>query len=564
MKKLETPVKPAALKKTIKEFFDVEQHLPKSYTSSWDSDIPVWRDLEGHPLQGVTPPSSCEWPDLFGHLRPSDNRVPWHTLRNLSRRVTSELGFPDWWKLRSKHGPGAVSESGWDSKYEFPNWPRKLGLWFPYDWFASGDLSGPPECAPSEYEPPSRLIAVPKSQKGPRLICAEPISHQWMQQSIWQWLRERIPMTQLGLSVAFEDQEASRDLALRASMDGSFATLDLSSASDRLCTRLVEYIFQGSDLLNGLHACRTRVVKQTVDMDFPKIHVLRKFATMGSALTFPIQSIVFTVLSVWALRLAEKRENDWNAKRLREDFSRVRVFGDDIIVPKHAYGLTKLVLHECGLLVNSQKSFGGVSFRESCGMDAFRGVDVTPARVHKVPYGASASSAAALIEYTNNLYKKGMWHASDSVLGLLPQTLKKGLVVGGPEEGGLGLFSFTGTDLNTKRKYWDKDLQREYCLRIAFFTRTTSNRGRGTSSLIQFFHEEPAGVRSILAGGSRRDSPVRDSLLLRDRRDPTGLRGSHTRFLPSTGLVRLDGMGEWRAGSSASQPIRVKKVRVYF
>lgn len=565
LKKLETPVKPTALKKTIKEFFDVEEHLPKSHFSSWDSDTPTWEASDDHPLAGRGNKGSPGSPDLLGDTSQCGNRVPWNTLRKLSRRVTSELGSPNWWDLRSKHGPGAVSESGWESKFEFPNWPRKLGLWFPYDWFATGDLSGPPEDYPSEYEPPSRLIAVPKTQKGPRLICAEPIAHQWMQQSIWGWLRERVPKTLLGLSVSFEDQEASRSLALQASLSGSHATLDLSAASDRLSTRLVEWIFQGSDILEGMHACRTRVVKQTVHEDFPKVHVLRKFATMGSALTFPIQSLVFTVLCVWALRLAERRENDWNGRRLREDFSRVRVFGDDLIVPKHSYGLTKLVLHECGLLVNSQKSFGGVSFRESCGMDAFRGVDVTPARVHKVPYGASAMSAAALIEYTNNLYKKGMWHASNSVLGLLPRAVRNGLAVGGPDMGGLGLFSYSGHNLNTFRKRWDHDLQREYCVRVAFVTRPAHNRGQGKSSLLQFFNEEPASRSSISGTSLRLVRPMSGSTSfvsggVSSPRAQMQSASSHHKWT----IVRLDGMiANWKAGSRASQPVRMQKVRVY-
>lgn len=496
LKKLELPVQAPALKKTIQEFFNVEANLPKSYASTWDCEAPSWRERHGHPLWGLRAEPSSEWPDLFGHCRSSRFDPPWDTLRLLCRRVISELGQPVYDELRPKHGPGAVSETGWVSKYEFPTWPRKLGLWFPYDWFGAGDLLQLTE-PPSEREPPSRLCAVPKTQKGPRLICSEPIAHQWMQQSIWRWMRRRIPYTTLGRCIDFESQAKSQSMALLASHDSSMATLDLSSASDRLSTRLVEYIFQGSELLDIFHACRSRAMEQTLDSKFPKLTLLRKFATMGSALTFPVQSIVFSILSVWALRLYEGRENNW--VDWKADFDRVRVFGDDIIVPTYAYGITKFVLHECGLRVNLSKSFKGTSFRESCGMDAFKGVDVTPPR-HAVPYSGNATSTAALIMYTNNLFLKGFWQTSDKLLRFIPNELRKILIVNGPKDGILGLVSFVGSDLHLRKKKWDRDLQRDYVDRLGFTAKVCHTPGRGWSNLTQFFTEDPAHARDTQDG----------------------------------------------------------------
>lgn len=485
-KKTETPVKPSALKKTVKEFFDVEEHLPRSWPNTWDCEIPIWTRRTGHPLWGV-PETRGYCPDLFGHSHHTASRIPWDTLSTLCRRVTAELGEPDWWTLRSKHGPGVTSERGWGSKFDFPNWSRKLELFFPFDWFGHGSLQSDYE--PSRRELPSRLCAVPKTQKGPRLICAEPLSNQWMQQGIWDWLRDRVRSTVLGRSIRFESQDRSQEWALSSSHDGSKATLDLSAASDRLCTRLVEYVFQGSDILNGIHACRTRSMEQTLDSGFPKLTVLRKFATMGSALTFPVQTIIFTILSVWALRLYEGREDDW--KDWKADFDRVRVFGDDIIVPKEVYGITKFVLHECGLEVNMSKSFAGEHFRESCGMDAFDGVDVTPAR-HRKPYSGSPSSTAALVEYSNNLFKKGMWNASERVLETLPVKERKLLWIGGSDDGPFGLRTFCRQPRaypERKTIRMDRDLQREYTLRLGILTRGSKVPGEGSSRQAQYFTE---------------------------------------------------------------------------
>jgi hypothetical protein len=557
-KKLETPVSPHYLKKTIKEFFDVEQHLPHSRQDTWDSDIPSWQPLKGHPLWGDPAEGYAEQPDLFGSSSSLGHRIPWDTLGKLCRRAISEIGVPDWWSIRPKHGPGVVSERDVENKYEFPTWPRKLDLWFPFEWFGSGDLSS--ELRPPDDEPPSRLIAVPKSQKGPRLICAEPTAHQWMQQGIWRWLEGRIGETLLGRSISFKDQRESQLLALSASHSRSHATLDLSAASDRLSTRLVEYVFQGSDILNGFHACRTRMLKQSLSSEFPKLTKLRKFATMGSALTFPVQSIVFTILSVWALRLYEGNENNFETGQIESDFDRVRVFGDDIIVPNDAYGLTKFVLHECGLLVNHRKSFSGHSFRESCGMDAFKGVDVTPPRIHKDPLSASASSTAALIEYTNNLYKKGFWHASTRVLDLLPGSTRRRLLVSGPDEGGLGLYSFGRSNLGTFKRFWDTDLQRNYCLRLAFTTRVKRHKGRGEASMAQFFFEDP--VRSSYL------RPIESDRL---RVDLQGTRLRQDNRLEVSTIYRQDRDWQqpliepvdWSSGSASVTRLRAQLVRTY-
>lgn len=524
LKKLEVPVSTSALKKTVKEFMDVEAHLPSSWPDTWDSDTPNWLPRRGHPLRGITPAVTGEQPDLFGCCHSPDVDLPWDTLFKLSRRVTSGLGTPDWDEIRPKHGPGAVSEPQrlWDSKYEFPHWPKKLGALFPYDWYATGSLDYDPETYPSEREPASRLRAVPKTVKGPRLICAEPISHQWIQQGILGWLEGKIKESPLGRSLSLRDQTNSQQWALEASRCGSHATLDLSAASDRLSTRLVEYIFQGSQLLDGMHACRTRVVEQTLEPSCERLSLLRKFATMGSALTFPIQSVVFVILSVWAKRLAEGRQDDW--RNWEADFDQVRVYGDDIIVPAHAYGFTRLVLHECGLLVNDRKSFGGLgAFRESCGMDAFQGVDVTPPR-YKQPYSGTPRSTAALVEYSNNLHKAGMWRTADKVLGFLPPQLRKLLVVGGPNDGGLGLFSFVGNDLHLRKKRWDGNLQREYAERIGFGSRVRHRSGRGRSGLSQFFAEDPA---------SRRDAP------------------SSGEFI------------EWKSGQPIPSRLEMRRLRVY-
>jgi hypothetical protein len=486
------------VKDTLNEFFAIEANLPRPRDNTWLSDEPIWKPVYGHPLSrgDARGGGSRNETLLFPDDDHSGLSFPWTGLRACARRYVSELGIPDWWELVPKHGKGAISdrEKG-VVKYDFIHWPRKLGLWFPYDWYGSGNLHS--ESHPSDREPPSRLHAVPKTYKGPRLIAAEPAAHIWVQLSIWNWLKRRVPQTLFGRSVRFTDQEWSRKRTLSSSMDGKYCTIDLSSASDRMSCRLVEYLFQGSEILEGIHACRTRLMAQTISASHPNVIALNKFATQGSALTFPLQSMVYTMLVVWALRLHEGK--GMTLEGLEADAKRVTVFGDDIIAPSSAYETIKLVLHECGLKVNDSKSFAIGKFRESCGMDAYNGVDVTPA-YHLDSYDGSATSTASIIAVSNNFFERGLWMTASKILAQLPPQEAKLLPVirsGQPgtcletagEDGGLGLSSFCGSDYSHLRQVWNKDLQRTEYLALTFTSKVKRTKGTGQAHLTQYFTE---------------------------------------------------------------------------
>ena len=63
---------------------------------------------------------------------------------------------------------------------------------------------------------------------------------------------------------------------------------------------------------------------------------------------------------------------------------KVRVYGDDIIVPVDMMEPVAAGLEAFGLRVNSSKSFGTGRFRESCGGDYYEGVWITPVRVRSL------------------------------------------------------------------------------------------------------------------------------------------------------------------------------------
>nr|UJQ85010.1 MAG: hypothetical protein 3 [Leviviridae sp.] len=496
---------PSKVKEALHEFFNIEDRLPLSHANTWDNDCPEWLESRyGHPLWGSeTGSHSCgesllqevlPFGDLNLHSSPD---LPWMGLRAHARRIVhSWIGEYPHWELEPRHGPGAVSEKVKGVKYDFQNWPSKLEGLFPYDWYGSGLLESYPYAMPDSRERPSRLIAVPKTQKGPRLICAEPMAHQWIQQGIWRWLESRVNSTPLRASINFRDQSLSQERALDASRDGMHCTIDLSSASDRISTRLVEYLFQGSPLLDALHASRTRCMVQDLDDDCPRMIKLRKFSTMGSAVTFPIQSLVFYILVTWAVRLAWSGRGDFVGS---EDFTHewggdeaTTIFGDDIIAPTFAYNTIKLVLHECGLKVNDSKTFTGKNFRESCGMYAFQGVDISPA-YYLQPYDGSPETLAATVESSNNFHLRGYWWAADAVASQIPAEEKRKLLVTGPDGfGGLGLRSFCGSGYHLHKEYWDKDLQNGYVKTLSVSSKSQIVKGQGKHSLSQYFFEKPA------------------------------------------------------------------------
>jgi hypothetical protein len=411
-KKLEVPCSPNRIKNAIKEYHEIEDRITDPILN-WESDSLNLSDLSKLDYSRSFAPSQSV--DLFGvQRRGTDREVSslLATLDYVSRVLVSELGYFDPMSGnesefgRFKHGPGAVADAKQTHfKYVFPHWPEKLEGVFPFDWCGSSSLQ--PDYIPSTHEPPSRLIAVPKTAKAPRLIASEPIAHQWCQQKIASWLDRRFQAGLIGRFVDLHEQRSSQVLVASASRTGDLATLDLSSASDRLSCRHVESLCRSnSSLLEAIHSVRTRWVRDSIS-DLPGFRKLRKFSAMGSALTFPIQSVFFLCCCLAACQVTSRRD-------IQSLVGKVRVFGDDLIVPVDSRERLELLLGHLGLKVNLSKSFSKGKFRESCGADCYNGVDVTPVKPkHALP--GDPSSVQALVDTVNNLFRKGCWYASEEL-----------------------------------------------------------------------------------------------------------------------------------------------------
>lgn len=324
--------------------------------------------------------------------------------------------------LIPRHGPGSVAERlSAEDKWKFPSWLSSLEGVFPSSLYASHNgLRAPIPAVDLEEEPPVRVAFVPKTVRGPRVIAMEPYARQFAQQAvarmIYDCLRKSWPR-QLNLF----DQGTNQSLAREGSLSGNLATLDLSEASDRLANDLVSELFsEFSYLSEALIACRsTKALLPSGD-----VIALRKFASMGSALTFPIQSMVFFSIAVMGLGV-DTSTSPGEIRRLAKA-SRISVFGDDIIVPTTNYLATCSLLHSFGLKVNTRKSYGHGMFRESCGGDFFRGEDVTIVRLRKdIPScKRDAQAVSSFASFRNLSYGRGMWRTARKCDALLSRILR--------------------------------------------------------------------------------------------------------------------------------------------
>lgn len=214
----------------IRDFYDIEAEMVPP-TLNWGDPFS---------FDSPSPVSVCDGVCPSTNPAPYDSEA-WRSDRNKDasfQRVFDLLVglLPDFdpYRIEGRHGPGAVADGQkGKSKFDFPHWTERLEAIFPYDWHASSCFMQGEEY-PLVRDIPSKLDCVQKSQKGPRLIASESICNQWIQQGIASWfIKSFEQLSFLNQSIRIDDQTHNQEAARRASL-GDGATIDLSSASDRL------------------------------------------------------------------------------------------------------------------------------------------------------------------------------------------------------------------------------------------------------------------------------------------------------------------------------------------
>lgn len=337
------------------------------------------------------------------------------------------------WQPRYSSGATADRES-YNSRFAVRTWTERLQGCFPW-WddlaFSAREIllhADDFSVLARDMEPPCRVSTVPKTMKGPRIIAMEPSWMMYCQQGILHVMTDVLAQPRfadLANFFGWHDQEPNRRLARIGSYGGSYATIDLSEASDRVSLELAEALLSSTPFLR-----KCVMAARTERAQLPRggaVLDLQKFASMGSALCFPIESMVF--FTIQSIAWAEHVGMDPSALRVC-DLPRMRTYGDDLIIPVRAAQNLIQRLEAYGLKVNSAKSYTTGEFRESCGADWFRGHDVSVFRLrHVFPESdRHLEHLDSAVEFHNHAYEAG-WiftaAAAEGLLGLLNRYLPR-------------------------------------------------------------------------------------------------------------------------------------------
>ena len=385
MGKISKPTSPARERKAMRSFIQTDRELGEHFRAGIPSDL----------LASFSRARDLLFTDIFDELE------------------TKVANFD----LIPSHGPGAVADRlDHPERWQFPYWPERLDESFPAWRYTENTPSvfRRMEPVPHGDEIPVRVIAVPKTAAKPRIISIEPSAMQYAQQGLKNEIYSKVYSTSLNHLIGFTDQTRNQTMAQKASVDGMHATLDLSEASDRVHLSLVSRLFERwphlRDFVFNTRSRCANVEGETI--------LLHKYASMGSALTFPIEAMVF--LTIVSMSSSSGPLPTWGLID-----SGVSVYGDDIVVP---VDWTSRVIHHLeafGFKVNRSKSFWTGKFRESCGSEFYDGADVSVVRLRAdVP---SSREDAALIrrftDFRNRCYRAGLWNVVKEADRLLDEVM---------------------------------------------------------------------------------------------------------------------------------------------
>lgn len=214
--------------------------------------------------------------------------------------------------------------------------------------------------------PGNRISFVPKSAKTMRTIGIEPSLNVFLQKAVDTCLKRKLR----AMAIYLRDQEHSSNLIRNeANSRLSVATIDLSAASDTIAYELVKWMLP-PEWFELLSVLRSPVYTLDKGRTWERYH---KFSSMGNATTFPVESLIFGALARACCRVCGVGT------------SRVRVYGDDIIVPPEAALLVIEAFRFAGFRTNTEKTFIYGPFKETCGVDILYGVNIRPVYLRAIP-----------------------------------------------------------------------------------------------------------------------------------------------------------------------------------
>jgi hypothetical protein len=190
-----------------------------------------------------------------------------------------------------------------------------------------------------------------------------------------------------------------------------------------------------------------------------------------------------------------KRNLYASPRNIRGLRGQVAVFGDDIVIPSDCRELLEDVLEVLYFKINDTKSHWTGRFRESCGLDCFAGVDVTPVYFRRANSG-KPESIASTVECRNNFQKKWLLHTAS----YLASTLPKGIPFVADDSGVFGLTSRCRHENPGFPTRDNHDLQREETYVQTLIASQSKSQVEDISAVFQFFTEFPDPADSWASG----------------------------------------------------------------
>lgn len=279
-----------------------------------------------------------------------------------------------------------------------------------------------------KIETSNRVVFVPKTSLIYRSIAAEASSTLPVQLAIGGYIADRL----VPYGINLKDQSKNQSMAKIGSCIGTWCTIDLASASDTQAYNLVFWLLPDEWVP---HLVRNRAQSYVLPGD-PTIRRYAKFSSMGNGFTFPLETLIFCSMC-WAVG--------------SRGFS---VYGDDIIIERRYAEELLRVLKFCGFTPNRDKSFLEGPFRESCGADYHKGVNVR----------------AFYVESTTALQAPDLCHLINGLVSLNCKRLNK-LCAGWQERFRLPLVPVNGDTRSgvfiSPTEAWDRGLIKDKKTRVA-------------------------------------------------------------------------------------------------
>lgn len=300
--------------------------------------------------------------------------------RALMHFVLTDFSMEEWFRMCKNSGGASVGVSYKDTSLEAKStYPLSvtsrakplMESYFRYDVVLAEAVAQYNEYSVlPKYETVmgSQATTVEKNSKIRRMISKEPTCNMFLQQGLMQLMYQR--MERVGLNVE-SLPDLHQKLAFESSITSRNATIDWSSASDCVSIELLRYLLPPKwfDIIDRIRSPYTNIQDQLVELNM--------ISTMGNAVTFPLETLVFWTMA-HAVRLTQDKHTntlfpEW------EDRLVCSVFGDDCIVPSSMASQFIETLEEYGFIVNQEKScIGRTKFRESCGGDYLAGRTMRP------------------------------------------------------------------------------------------------------------------------------------------------------------------------------------------